>query len=88
MINFIAEIFVFPHPEILDPQGKATLNVLHNLEFKNVTDLRIGKAMKMELMAENEDSARAVAEEACRKVLVNQVMEFYEIKIKTLEKIT
>jgi phosphoribosylformylglycinamidine synthase len=53
-----------------------------------VSDLRIGKAMKMELMAENEDSARAVAEEACRKVLVNQVMEFYEIKIKTLEKIT
>lgn len=80
-MKFKAEIDVMPLKVLLDPQGKAVTSGLQNMGFTQVKDVRVGKHISVELEAENESAAKAKIEEACKKLLVNQVMEFAEISI-------
>lgn len=80
-MKFKAEIDVMPLKVLLDPQGKAVTSGLQNMGFTQVKDVRVGKHISVELEAENESDAKAKIEEACKKLLVNQVMEFAEISI-------
>jgi phosphoribosylformylglycinamidine synthase len=80
-MNFLAEIKIMPLKELLDPQGKAVLGGLANLGIKNVEDVRIGKHIQLRIEAESAEEAKAIAEEASKKLLANQVMEDFTISI-------
>ncbi len=75
------QIKVMPLKELLDPQGKAVLGGLQNLNLYGVQDVRIGKHITMQINAANENEARSLAEEAAKNLLANPVMEFYEIEM-------
>ena len=79
MTTYRLEIRVTPRPGILDPQGKAIHHALHSLGWSDVDDVRVGKAIHLELEAESEDGARAKAEKMCEKLLANPVTENFEI---------
>ena len=81
---FSAEVKVMPLKELLDPQGKAVSDGLKNLGLKNINDVRIGKHINLQIEAVTKEEAFAIAEDASKKLLANQVMEEYEIQIKTL----
>lgn len=78
---FLAEIKVMPLKELLDPQGKAVENSLHKLGFENASHVRIGKLITLKIDSEDRQNAMKIAEEACKKLLYNPVMEYYEIEI-------
>ncbi len=78
---YIAEIKVMPLKELLDPQGKAVLHGLNNLGVKEVADVRIGKHIQLKLEAKDALQAQALAEDACKKLLANPVMEYYELEV-------
>ena len=78
---YTVEVKVMPLKELLDPQGKAVMGGLSNLGLKNVSDVRIGKNITLQVEAADPDAARAIAEEASKKLLANPVMEFYEIEM-------
>ena len=80
-MNFVAEIKIMPLKELLDPQGKAVLVGLANLGIKSVGDVRIGKHIQLQIEAESQEEARAIAEEASKKLLANPVMEEFTIAI-------
>ncbi len=80
-MKFIAEIDVMPLKEILDPQGKAVKLGLANLGIKSVADVRVGRHIKLEIEANQEDDAKAIAEEACKQLLVNRIVESYTFTI-------
>jgi phosphoribosylformylglycinamidine synthase len=80
-MKFIAEINVMPLKALLDPQGKAVNGGLHNLGLQSVQDVRVGKHITLEIDAATPDEAQGIAETACKKLLVNPVMEYYELKI-------
>lgn len=75
------QIKVMPLKDLLDPQGKAVLGGLQNLNLHGVTDVRIGKHITLQIEAASEEAARNVAEEAAKKLLANAVMEYYEIEM-------
>ena len=79
MSRFRIEIRVTPRPGILDPQGKAIHHSLHNLGWTGVDDVRVGKAIHVELNAGGADEARSAAEEMCKKLLANPVTEDFEV---------
>ncbi|HEY8690694.1 MAG TPA: phosphoribosylformylglycinamidine synthase subunit PurS [Chitinophagaceae bacterium] len=81
---FSVEVKVMPLKELLDPQGKAVSDGLKNLGLKNINDVRIGKHINLQIEAATKEEAFAIAEDASKKLLANQVMEQYEIKIITL----
>ena len=78
---FTAQVKVMPLKELLDPQGKAVMGGLANLELKGIKDVRIGKNITLQIEAETADAAKLVAEEAAKKLLANQVMEMFEVTI-------
>jgi phosphoribosylformylglycinamidine synthase subunit PurS len=78
---FSVEVRVMPLKELLDPQGKAVMNGLQSLGLNNVSDVRIGKSISLQVDAASEADARQIAEEAGRKLLANPVMEYFEIAV-------
>ena len=78
---FIAHINVMPLKELLDPQGKAVNSSLHNLGLSQVQDARIGKHISLKIEASNEAEAKKIAEDACKKLLVNPVMEDFDFTV-------
>ncbi len=76
---FTVQVKVMPLKDLLDPQGKAVMGGLQNLGIKNVSDVRIGKHIDLQIEANSKEEAIASAEEAAKKLLANQVMEQYVI---------
>ena len=80
-MKFIAEINVMPQKEILDPQGKAVRIGLQNLNITQVSDVRIGKHITLQLEAASEVVAQEIVTEACKKLLANLIMEEFEFTL-------
>lgn len=80
-MSYTVQIKVMPLKELLDPQGKAVLGGLQNLGLATVADVRVGKNITLQVEADNADKARAIAEEASKKLLSNPVMEYFEIEV-------
>ncbi len=64
---------------VLDPQGKAILQTLNGMNFKDAKDVRQGKYFDIEVNSEDENKAKAKVEEMCKKLLANLVIENYKI---------
>ena len=81
MKTFQAEIDVMPKKEILDPQGKAVTGSMKNLGLPEIENVRIGKHITLEIDAATKEAAHTKVDEACRKLLCNQIMEGYEFRL-------
>lgn len=81
-MKFIAEIDVMPHKELLDPQGKTVANNMDHIDITGVEDVRIGKHIRMVVAADNETEAREKVDSACKKLLINPIMENYSFTLK------
>ena len=55
---------------------------LKNLGLGQVQDVRIGKHITLQIEAASQEEARQIAENACQKLLANQVMESFEVHIQ------
>jgi phosphoribosylformylglycinamidine synthase PurS subunit len=80
-MTYTVQVKVMPLKELLDPQGKAVMGGLQNLGLGNIQDVRVGKNITLQVEANTPDQAKAIAEEASRKLLANPVMEYFEIVI-------
>ena len=78
---FTAQVKVMPLKELLDPQGKAVLGGFKNLGLTEITDVRIGKNISLQIEATSIESAKQLAEDAAKKLLANPVMEMFEVTI-------
>ncbi|MEQ9262299.1 MAG: phosphoribosylformylglycinamidine synthase subunit PurS [Owenweeksia sp.] len=80
-MKFTAEIDIMPHKALLDPQGKAVSNSMKNVGLPEISGVRIGKHISLEVEAANKSEAEEKVNEACRKLLVNQITENFEVEI-------
>ena len=64
---------------VLDPQGKAIQQTLNGMGFSDVNQVRQGKYFDIEVNIEDEKKAKIKAEEMCKKLLANLVIEDYKI---------
>ena len=64
---------------VLDPQGKAIQQTLNGMSFSEVKEVRQGKYFDIEVSTNDEKKARIKAEEMCKKLLANLVIEDYKI---------
>jgi phosphoribosylformylglycinamidine synthase len=83
-MKFIAEINVMPLKSLLDPQGKAVSASMGNVGLSEIENVRIGKHITLEIEADNKEAASIKVEEACKKMLYNQIMESYEFTLETV----
>ncbi|MBK7121465.1 MAG: phosphoribosylformylglycinamidine synthase subunit PurS [Chitinophagaceae bacterium] len=80
---FTVQIKVMPLKDLLDPQGKAVMGGLQNLGLQNISDVRIGKHIDLQVEADSKEAALATADDAAKKLLANPVMEVYEITVSS-----
>ena len=64
---------------VLDPQGKAIQQTLNGMGYSNVQGVRQGKFFDLEIAENDEAKAKAAAEEMCKKLLANLIIENYKI---------
>tara|TARA_E500000331_G_scaffold209373_1_gene200734 strand:- start:5761 stop:6003 length:243 start_codon:yes stop_codon:yes gene_type:complete len=64
---------------VLDPQGKVIQQTMNNIGFENIKSVRQGKYFDLEIDEESFSKAKSVAEELCKKLLANLVIEEYKI---------
>ena len=80
-MKYKAEIDVMPLKALLDPQGKAVTGSMKNLGLPEIQNVRIGKHISLEVEAPSKEVAQQKTDEACKKLLANQVMESYDFNI-------
>ena len=78
---FRAEINVMPLKALLDPQGKTITKSMINLGLPEITNVRMGKHITLEVEAANREEAHQKVETACRKLLANPIMEYFEFDL-------
>ena len=76
-----ARVYIIPKPDILDPQGKAVGNALKDLGYDEVTDVKVGRFITLELSTQSGKDVRGRLEEMCRRLLANINVETYTIEI-------
>ena len=75
-----AHVTVMPKKSVLDPQGVAVRDAIAHHGFSQVSLVRVGKFMEIEV-ADDAPDAEARLHEICRDLLSNPVIEDYELTI-------
>ncbi len=65
--------------DVLDPQGRTIKKALEDMSFKNINDIRQGKYFEIDIDEKNQKKAEEKADEMCKKLLANLVIENYKI---------
>jgi phosphoribosylformylglycinamidine synthase len=84
-MKFKAEIDVMPLEALLDPQGKAVTSSMKNIGLESIDSVRIGKHVQLFVEASNHEDATHKVDEACKKLLSNQIMEKYNFHIEAVD---
>lgn len=82
MTDFQVEVRVTPRRGILDPQGNAVKGALASLGFGRVSEVHVGRLVRLTLAAASEAEARERADAMCRQLLANPVTEDYEVSVE------
>jgi phosphoribosylformylglycinamidine synthase len=67
---------------LLDPQGQAVQHALSALGFREAANVRIGRAIELDVEARTADDAVARARTMCDKLLANPVTEDYIVEVE------
>jgi len=68
-------------PGVLDPRARPTENSLASLGYQDVKGVSTGKQIVLDLDEDDEARARQKSAKMCETLLVNTVIENYEITI-------
>ena len=84
MSRFEAQVEVTHRPGILDPAGATVERALPALGWGNVSQVRIGKSIRLVIEAPDAAAATTQVDEMCRHILTNPVIEDYELHLREL----
>jgi phosphoribosylformylglycinamidine synthase len=82
--RFSVLVEVSLRPGIADPQGATIERALPALGFAGVSGMRTGKAFRFVVDAFDETAARADADELCRRLLTNPVIEDSTVTVEAV----
>jgi phosphoribosylformylglycinamidine synthase len=77
-----AVVHVFLKPGVLDVQGKAVESALNGLGFSGVSNVRVGRAITLDVPGGDAGAAKAQVETMCERLLANPVIESYRVEIE------
>jgi phosphoribosylformylglycinamidine synthase len=84
-VRYEARVEITHLPGVLDPQGATVERALPALGYTNVSEVRIGKAIRLVVDAADADAAAAQVDEMCHRLLANPVIEAYSVEVRALE---
>ncbi len=79
--SFQAKVYVTLRSSVLDPAGTAVRSGLGHMGYDNVSRVRIGKYIEVDLTAEDRASAQEQLDKICDQLLANPVIENYCVEV-------
>ena len=73
------KINIFLKKGVLDPEGKAIENALLNNGYNKINDVRVGKTISLNIKSDIKSDALEQVTLMCKEMLVNNVIEDFEI---------
>ena len=73
------KINIFLKKGVLDPEGKAIKNALLNNGYNKVNNVRVGKTISLNIKSDIKSDALEQVRLMCKEMLVNNVIEDFEI---------
>lgn len=83
-MRYEARVEITHLPGIADPQGATVERSLPAIGYDNVSQVRVGKSIRLVIDAPDADTARAQVDEMCQRLLANPVIEAYAIELSEL----
>lgn len=81
-MSFRVHVRVMPRAGLLDPQGQAVEHALAALGFGEAGEVRVGRAIELDVAATSPAEAEARARQMCDKLLANPVTEDYLVEVE------
>jgi phosphoribosylformylglycinamidine synthase len=78
-VRYSFEVLVTLKPELSDPQGKAVEGSLPALGWTNVSGVRVGKHVRLDVDADDPAAAREQVERMAGGLLANPVIEEFRV---------
>ncbi|MCH9853434.1 MAG: phosphoribosylformylglycinamidine synthase subunit PurS [Alphaproteobacteria bacterium] len=75
-----ARITIRLKKDVLDPEGNAIMLALKNMGFAGFDNVRKGKIIELDIAQNDKAEAEKILQQACEKMLCNQVIETYQIE--------
>jgi len=72
-------------PGIADPQGSTIERSLPHLGFDGISGVRVGKAFRFSLEADDPNAAQVHADEVTQRFLINPVIEDADVTVAVVE---
>jgi phosphoribosylformylglycinamidine synthase subunit PurS len=79
---FRIDLTVRPKPGVRDPQGDAVEEALRGLGYKDLKVHAVGRTLRLDVDAKNEADAKKLADDMCKRLLVNPNLETYEVLVE------
>lgn len=83
-MKFRAEIDVMPLDALLDPQGKAVSNSMKTIGLSEISEVRIGRHIRLQVEASDKNEAEAKVNQACKDLLANAIMESFSFTLEAI----
>jgi phosphoribosylformylglycinamidine synthase subunit PurS len=80
-VRYEARVEITHLPGIADPQGATIERSLPALGYPNVSQVSVGKSIRLVLEAADEGAAQAQVDEMCQRLLANPVIERYDYEV-------
>ena len=81
-MTYRVHVRVMPRSGLLDPQGQAVAHALSSLGYDAFGDVRMGKAIELDVNAESAAAAEARVREMCDRLLANPVTEDFDVSVE------
>lgn len=76
-----ARVYITLKTGVLDPAGQAVEKSLHTLGYPQVSQVRLGKFVELNVASEDAAAASKEIEAMCQKLLANTVVENYRVEL-------
>jgi phosphoribosylformylglycinamidine synthase len=76
-----AKVTITLRKSILDAQGSAIEKATHKVGYNNVSNIRVGKIIELNVEAKDKAEAKEIAGRLSNELLANTVMEDFSVEI-------
>lgn len=76
-----AKVTITLRKSILDAQGSAIEKATHKVGYNNVSNIRVGKIIELNVEAKDKAEAKEIAGRLSNELLANTVMEDFNVEI-------
>jgi phosphoribosylformylglycinamidine synthase len=81
-MSWRVHVRILPRAGLLDPQGQAVEHALAALRFPEASNVHVGKAIALDVIAPSAALAEARVRAMCDQLLANPVTEDYDIAVE------